>query len=159
MPVRRTADGEMADSSGQGREGHDEHAGTHSRFQLVAEDAGEDEEHHHAAACADKAADEADEDAADDGLDGPLLCADALHGLFGGHDGPDDELDAQQEGHEHREAAHGGRGEQAGHPAAHHREHQHAHHHDEAVFDVEVLVFMVGVGRDGAGQHIRREGV
>ena len=58
VPVRCAADGKVADSSGQGREGHDEHAGTHSRFQLVAEDAGEDEEHHHAAACADEAADE-----------------------------------------------------------------------------------------------------
>ena len=34
-----------------------------------------------------------------------FFAPDPLHGLFGGHDGPDDELDAQQEGHEHRETA------------------------------------------------------
>ena len=37
----------------------------------------------------------------------PLLGADALHGLLGGHDRPHDELDAQQQRHKHREAAHG----------------------------------------------------
>ena len=83
---------------------------------------------------------------------------DALHGLLGGHDRADDELDAQQEGHEDREAAHGGRGEQTGDVAAHHREQQHACHHDEAVLDVQILVFMVGVGRYCAGQHVRRKG-
>ena len=31
---------------------------------------------------------------------------DPLHGLFGGHDRLDNELDAQQERHKHREAAH-----------------------------------------------------
>ena len=57
---------------------------------------GEQEQHHHAAAGADKAADKAHDHAADHRLHQPLLGADALHGLLGGHDRPHDELDAQQ---------------------------------------------------------------
>ena len=148
----------MGDSTGQGGEGHNEHAGAHGGLQLVAQHTGEDEQHHHAAACADEAADEADEHIAHDGLDGTLFGADTLHSFLGRHDRAHNELDAQQEGHEHREAAHGGRGHSAGHPAAHHREHQHAGHHDQTVFDIQVLVFVVGIGRNGAGQHIRRQG-
>ena len=99
----------MRDRTGEGGEGHDEHAGAHGGFQLVAQHAGQDQQHHHAAARAHEAADKADQNAAHNGLNGALLGGYALHGLLGGHDRPHDELDAQQEGHEHREAAHGGR--------------------------------------------------
>ena len=148
----------MGDRTGQGGEGHNEHAGAHGGLQLVAQHAGEDEQHHHAAARADKAADETDEHSAHHRLDRTFFCADALHGFLGGHYRAHNKLDAQQEGHEHREAAHGGRGHSAGHPAAHHREHQHAGHHDQAVFEIQILVFVIGIGRNGAGQHIRRQG-
>jgi hypothetical protein len=42
-----------------------------------------------------------------------LIGADTLHSFLGRHDRAHNELDAQQEGHEHREAAHGGRGHSA----------------------------------------------
>ena len=157
-PVRRTADHEVGDCTGEGGESHDEHAGAHSRLELIAQHAGEDEQHHHAAARTDESADEADEHAAHQRLDSPLFGADALHGFLGGHDRAQDKLDAQQEGHEHREAAHGGRGHLAGHPAAHHREGKHAGHHDQAVSDIQVLIFMVGVGGHRTGQHIGGKG-
>ena len=61
-----TAKGEMADRAGQRREGHDENTCSYSGFQFVAEYGGQNNQHHHAPACTDKSADEADEDAADD---------------------------------------------------------------------------------------------
>ena len=66
-------------STGQGGEGHNEHAGAHGGLQLVAQHTGEDEQHHHAVACADEAAAETDEHTAHDGLDGTLFGADTLH--------------------------------------------------------------------------------
>ena len=144
--------------SAQQVKAHDEHTGAHGSLQLVAQHAGEDEQHHHAAARADKAADETDEHSAHKGLDRTLFCADALHGFLGGHHWAHNKLDAQQEGHEHREASHGGRGHSAGHPAANYREQQHAGQHDQAVFDIQILVFVVGIGGHRAGQHIRRQG-
>ena len=148
----------MGHRTGQGGKGHDEHAGAHGSFQFVPQHAGEDEQHHHAAARADKAADEADKHAAHHRLHRALLCADPLHGFLGGHDRAQNELDAQQKGHEHREAAHGGGGHLAGHPAAHHRKGKHACHHDQAVFEIQILVFMIGIGRHRAGKHIRGKG-
>ena len=56
----------MGQRAGKGCKGHDKNAGSHSGFQLIAKYAGEDEKHHHAAACADKAADKADEHSAQD---------------------------------------------------------------------------------------------
>ncbi len=156
-PVRRAADGEVRDRAGERCEGHDENAGAHSGLELVAEHGGEDEQHHHAAARADEAADKADEHAAENRLHGALFRAHAGHGLLGRHDGTDDELHAEQEGHKDREAAHRGRGDKARSVAADHSEGQHAHHHDETVADVEIFVFAVGVGRRGACQHVGRE--
>ena len=148
----------MGDRAGQGGEGHNEHAGAHGSLELVAQDTGQDEQHHHTAAGTDKAADHPDDHTADDRLEGTLLSRDPLHGFFGGHNGLDDEFNAQQECHKHREAAHGGGRHQACHPAAHHGEQQHAGHHNQAVFDIQVFVFVVGVGRHRTGQHIRGKG-
>ena len=144
----------MGYRTGQGGEGHNKHAGSNGGFQLIAHDAGENQQHHHAAAGADEAADKANDHAADHGLDSPLFGVGLSHGLLGGHDGTDNELDAKQKGHKHREAAHGGRGHQTCDVTAHHGEEQHAEHHNQAVFDVQIFVFMVGVGGDSAGQHI-----
>lgn len=66
-------DGEMGNGAGQGGEGHNEHASAHGCLQLVAQHRGQDQQHHHAAACAHKATDEANDDAADHGLDGTLF--------------------------------------------------------------------------------------
>ena len=148
----------MGDSTRQGRERHDEDAGAHGGLELIAQHAGEDEEHHHTAAGPHKAADQADDDTADDGLDRTLFRGDPLHGLFGGHDRLDNELDSQQERHKHREAAHRPRGNKACQPAAHHRESQHAGHHDEAVFHVQILILVVGVSGHRTGQNVRRKG-
>ena len=41
----------------------------------------------------------------DDRLKGALLSRDPLHGFFGGHNGLDDEFNAQQECHKYRKAA------------------------------------------------------
>ena len=84
--------------------------------------------------------------------------ADPRHGLLGGHHRPDDEADPQQHGHEHREAAHSRVGDGAGDPTAHQREEQNRRHHHKPVFDVQVLVFPVGIGADGAGQHVAGQG-
>ena len=148
----------MGDRAGQGGEGHNEHAGAHGSLKLVAQHAGQDEQHHHTAAGTNEAADHPDDHTADDRLEGTLLSRDPLHGFFGGHNGLDDEFNAQQERHKHREAAHGGGRHQACHPAAHHGEQQHAGHHNQAVLDIKVLVFVVGVGRHRTGQHIRGKG-
>ena len=144
-------------SAGERCEGHDENTGAHGGLELVAEHGGEDEQHHHAAARADEAADKADEHAAENRLHGALFRAHAGHGLLGRHDGTDDELHAEQKGHKDREAAHRGRGDKARGVAADHGEGQHACHHDETVADVEIFAFAVGVGRHGACQHVGRE--
>ena len=61
------------------------------------------------------------------------------------HDGADDEFDAQQERHEHGEIAHRVRRDKARREAPDHGENQHARHHNQAVFDIEISVFVVGV--------------
>ena len=58
--VRCAADGEVADSAGQGSRAHNKHTGADRRFQLVTQHGGQNEQHHHAAACPDEAADKAD---------------------------------------------------------------------------------------------------
>ena len=84
----------------------------------------------------------------------PMTMPQTQHCLLGGHNGTDDELDAQQERHDHGEASHGAGGHQAGDVAACHGEQKHGDHHNDAVPDIQVLVFAVGVGGDGAGQHV-----
>ena len=155
--IRQSPDGKVGNGAGQGGEGHDENARADGCFQLVAHDAREDEQHHHAAARADEAADHADHRAADERLHRALFRVHLRHRFLRGHHGAQDEFDAQQERHEDGEAAHRRRGDEACRVAADDGEEQHARHHDEAVFDVEILVFVVGVGRDGAREHIGRE--
>ena len=155
--IRQSLDGKVGNGAGQGGEGHDENARADGRFQLVAHDAREDEQHHHAAARADEAADHADYRAADERLHRALFRVHLRHRFLRGHHGAQDEFDAQQERHEDGEAAHRRRGDEACRVAADNGEEQHTRHHDEAVFNVEILVFVVGVGRDGAREHIGRE--
>lgn len=152
------ADGKVGDGACQGGKGHDKHAGPHGGLQLIAQHADQDQEHHHAAACADKAADQAHRRAADDRLHGGLFSATGLVALPGRHDRLENELQPREQGHEHGEAAHGGLGEQGGDIAAHQRKDQHGDEHDEAVFHVQIAVLFVGVGRDCRGQHIRGQG-
>ena len=148
----------MGHGTGESSEGHNEYAGAHGGLQLVAQDAGEDEEHHHAAARANKAADKANEAAADQGLDGPLFRGDTFHSLLGGHHRSHNELNAQQERHKHGEAAHGLGRQQTRHVAAHHRKGQHGKHHNDPVFDIQVFVLPIGIGGHGTGQHIGGQG-
>ena len=54
--------------------------------------------------------------------------------LLGGHHRPDEELDAQEEGHKYREAAHGRVGEKAGDPASHQGEQENYSHHHKGRF-------------------------
>ena len=157
-PVRRSADGEVGHSTGECGEGHNKHAGANGGLQLIPQHGGEDQQHHHAAAGPDEAADEADDHAAHHRLHRPLLGADALHGLLGGHHRPDDELHTQQEGHYHGEAPHGGRGDDAGDVAAHHGKGQHTGHHNKPIANVQIFVLPVGIGGYGAGQHVRGQG-
>ena len=148
----------MADGSGEGGERHNEDAGSHGGLQFKSKDGSQDQEHHHTSARPDKAADEADDGSADDGLDEPLLRVCRFHGFSGSHDGLYDEFNAQKQRHEDREAAHGGARDQAGYPAAHNGENENGYHHGNAVFDVQVLVFPVCVCADRACQHITGEG-
>ena len=158
QPVGRAADHEMGDRSGEGGKSHDENAGAHSSFELIAQDAGEDEEHHHTAAGSDETADEADYYAADHGLDGPFFRGNAGHGFLGGHDRAEDEFNAQKESHKDGKAAHGLGGNKACDVASHCRKDQDAGHHDEAVPDVQIFVFVIGVGGNGARQHVGGQG-
>ena len=152
--IGRAADGHVGGRAGEGGKGHNEYAGANGGLQFVPQHAGKHQQHHHAAARAHEATDEANDDTADHRLDGTLFGGDTQHGLLGGHNGTDDELDAQQERHDHGEASHGAGGHQAGDVAACHGEQKHGDHHNDAVPDIQVLVFAVGVGGDGAGQHV-----
>lgn len=147
----------MGSSTGECGKGHDKNARAHGGLQFITKYTRKDEQHHHAATCADKAADEADNGAADERLYSAFFRMDALHGFFGGHYGLDDEFYAEQEGHKDRKITHRLRGEKACDVAADNSEGKHARHHDKAVFDVEVFVFSIGVGRDCARQYVGRK--
>ena len=60
-PVRHAADGEMRYRAGQCCEGHDKYAGSNRCFQFVAQHGGQDEKHHHTAACTHEATDKTDD--------------------------------------------------------------------------------------------------
>ena len=66
----------------------------------------------------------------------------------------DDEFDAKEKSHQGRKAAHSSFGDNAGDVAAHQGEAQDADHHDNAVFDIEVFIFAIGIGGSSAGQDI-----
>ena len=99
--IRSAAYREVADGSGQSCRAHDEHACPDGCLELVPEHGGQDEKHHHSAARADEPADEAYNRAADDRANGFLLRGRALESLFRLDDRLYDELDAEQESHEH----------------------------------------------------------
>lgn len=88
----------------------------------------------------------------------PLPGTDRIHRLLGGHHRPDEELDAQEEGHKYREAAHGRVGEKAGDPASHQGEQENYSHHHKAVFNVQVFVFVIDISADRAGEHVAGQG-
>ena len=148
----------MADRTGKCGESHDEYAGSDCGLQFVAKDACEDEQHHHAAACADKSADEADHEAADNGLDESSVRICTCHGLFGGHDRFYDKLDSKKQGHEYREVSHGLVGHKACNKASEQGHTQHGDHHDDTVADIKILIFSIRVGADGAGKDIACKG-
>ena len=83
----------MGNCTGQSGKSHNKDAGSHSRFQLIAQDRSQDQQHHHAAAGTDETADKADQHTAYQRLDGSFFRGDALHGFLGGHYGTDDEFD------------------------------------------------------------------
>mgnify|MGYP003098002925 CR=1 FL=1 len=157
-PVRHTADHKVGSSSGQSSETHNKHAGTHSCLQLVAKDTGQDQEHHHTAACTDKATDKTDHHAADHGLDSPLFRRNTFHSLFCCHDRADNEFDTKKEGHEYGKASHSLGRNQAGNVASNGGKDQNTYHHDQAVFDIQVLVFVIGVSGNGTCEYVRGQG-
>lgn len=87
-------------------------------------------------------------------LDDTRALRDLLHVLLCGHHGADDELDAEQQCHDHGEIAHCNGWHKTRDKASDNGECQHRDHHDEAVADVQIPVAAVGIGRDGACQHI-----
>ena len=157
-PVRRTTDGKMGSSTGKRRKGHDEHTGSYGSFQLIPQDTCENQQHHHSAARSYKAADKTNHAAADQRLHRPFPGGNALHGLFGGHNRPDNEFHTQQEGHKHGKAAHGSGGNETGNVASHNGKGQHTDHHNQAVSYIQVFVLSIGVGRHRTGQNIGGKG-
>ena len=144
----------MADGTGKGCKGHNEYAGTHSGFQLIPQHTGQDQQHHHAAACTDKPANKADHHTTDHRLYKPLFGVYRFHCVLGGHNRLYNKLNAEQECHKYRETAHRAVGHLAGNPAAHHGKAQNRYHHHNAVADVQIFVFAIGISADRAGQHI-----
>ena len=96
----------MGNRSGESREGHDEHAGSDCCFQFISKNRGKNQKHHHAAACTDKSADQADHCPADKGLQEALLRTDFKHLLLGGHHRLYQKLNAKQNGHVNGKAPH-----------------------------------------------------
>lgn len=113
LQIWYAADGKMTDGPCKSGKSHDEHAGTHSGLQLISQNTGQDQEHHHPAARADKTADESDDGPAGHGLDDPFSVADSVHGFFRGHDRFYDEFDPEQQGHGYGKTLHRGIGYQA----------------------------------------------
>lgn len=144
----------MARRSGKSSEGHDEHAGAHGCLQLVAQNAGQDQQHHHPTACTDEAADRSDHGPADDRLYDAFSAADSIHGAFGGHDRLHDEPDPQQKCHKYGKTAHCGVGEKACDETSNGSEEQDGDHHDRSIADIEVFVLAIGVCTYGTGQDI-----
>ena len=67
------------------------------------------------------------------------------------------EFDAQQKRHKDRKVPHRRLWYDACHEAPDQREAQNGDHHDQAVSDIEILIFPIGIGRDGAGQYVARQ--
>ena len=144
----------MTDRPGEGGRTHDENAGADGGFQLITQHGGEYKQHHHAAASAHKATDETDHSAAEDRTNRFLSGGGGLKPLLWRQYRLDDKLDAEKESHQGRKAAHSSFGDNAGDVAAHQSETQDADHHDNAVFDIEVFIFAIGIGGSSAGQDI-----
>ena len=148
----------MAHGPRKGGKGHDKHAGSHRRFQLIAQNAGEQKKHHHAASRTDKAADKAHCHTAYHRLDEPLSALCRLHGFPGGHHRLYNKLNAQKQRHNHGKAAHGGVWHKAGNPASEQGKKQHRDHHHKTVADIQIFVFPVGVSAGRAGQNVAGKG-
>lgn len=67
---------------------------------------------------------------------------------------PYDKSDSRQERHEHGKIAQGGGRNQTGDIAADYGEQKYACHHDQAISDIQILIFSIGVGGYGAGQYV-----
>ena len=144
----------MRDCSGKCGEGHDKDACSNGCFEFVSQNRSQNQKHHHTAAGTDKAAYKSDDDTADNRLHGTFLSGYALHRFLGSHNRSHNEFDTQQESHKDGEIAHGCGWNQAGYIAAHNSEDQDSNHHDQAVFDIQILVLAVSISRNGAGQYI-----
>ena len=96
----------MTGSAGQCSKGHDKDAGADGCLQLIAKYGGEDQQHHHSAACTDKAADQSDYDSTENGLDDSGFLVDGHHFFLCCHNRPHNEFDTKQHRHNGREPAH-----------------------------------------------------
>ena len=84
--LRRASNQKMAACTGQCGKCHDKDAGSHSCFQLVAQHTGQDQKHHHSAACTHKPADKSDDRTTYDRLDEAFSGVCGCHRFLGGHD-------------------------------------------------------------------------
>lgn len=155
---RHTRDGKVREGACQGGEGHNENACAHGGAKLVAENRGEDEKHHNAAACTHKATDKADAHARKDRAYDPLLLRNALHGFLGGGHGENEEAQTENKGHEGGGGTHGLVTHKACHHTADDGEDQNDRHHKAAVFDIYIFVSSVSKGADGTCQNVRGKG-
>lgn len=147
----------MTGGARKSREGHDENAGAYGGFQLVSQDACEDQKHHHTSSRADKSADETDHNAADEGLDESFAWICRRHGFFGCHDWFYDEFDSQKEGHEYRETAHSLIWYEACDKTSDQGGAKHGDHHDDTVSDIEIFILSISISADGAGKNVACE--
>ena len=144
----------MRDCSGKCGEGHDKDACSNGCFEFVSQNRSQDQKHHHTAAGTDEAAYKSNDDTTDNGLYGTFLSGYALHRFLGSHNRSHNEFDTQQESHKDGEIPHGGRWYETGYITAHNSENQYGSHHDQAVFDIQILVLAVSISGNGAGQYI-----
>ena len=149
----------MAHRSDQRRERHDEGTGADGGFQLHAEERGEYDQHHHAAARADKARAEADRDAADDGQEYTLPPEPRalFHRILPRSVRLDQKADTDTEGQDQGEATEHGVPDQKGDITAGDAHGQDAGHDEPAALEVNILVLGVGGGGHGGAEDIRRE--
>ena len=147
----------MGNSAGQGCKGHDKDARSDCRFQLVSEDAGQDQKQHHSAACADETADETDHYAADNRLGNLLPFGFSRLHFLRCHNRADDEFEADKQCHALRKTAHRSVRHEGGNEAADQCKDQHGNQHNQAVADVDVFVFLIRPRADTRGKHIRRK--
>ena len=111
--------GKVARRAGERGESHKNTLVPTGGLELIAQNAGQQEQHHHAPPAPTKPQIKPTITPQATDWKNRFPGTDRIHRLLGGHHRPDEELDAQEEGHKYREAAHGRVGEKAGDPASH----------------------------------------